>query len=98
MEGGHLSCVDVKEPKKNSPVPRFRQLTRQNKVLKSKKIGNDGNWPEEQTKVKTEEINDDTKVKKQEINGSRFKRHDRRRLENHTCGRSSRVGQCIKVL
>ena len=56
------------------------------------KVENDGNWPEEQTKVKTEEINDDTKVKKQEINGSRFKRHDRRRLENHTCGRSSRVG------
>ena len=29
-----------KNPKKNSPVPRFRQLTRQNKASKSKKVGN----------------------------------------------------------
>ena len=32
MEGSHFSCLDVKEPKKNIPVPRFRQITRQNKA------------------------------------------------------------------
>ena len=32
MKGGHLSCLDVKEPEKNSPVPRFRQLTPKNKA------------------------------------------------------------------
>ena len=37
MEGGHLSCLDVKESKKNSPVPWFRQLTRQNKASKKRK-------------------------------------------------------------
>ena len=40
MEGRYLSCLDVKEPKKIIPVPRFRQITPKNKVRKSKKIGN----------------------------------------------------------
>ena len=39
MEGIHLSCLDVKEPKKIIPAPRFCQITRKNKAIKSKKIG-----------------------------------------------------------
>ena len=41
MEGGHFSCLDVKEPKKISLVPRFHQITPKNKARKSKKIGNE---------------------------------------------------------
>ena len=39
MEGRYFSCLDVKEPKKIIPVPRFRQITPKNKARKSKKIG-----------------------------------------------------------
>ena len=37
MEGSHFSCLDIKEPQKNSLVPRFRQITTKNKGWKSKK-------------------------------------------------------------